>query len=46
MAGPFTTPVAESVPFLSEPDRDNGFSSKNAQDAIEEALALAVSNDA
>jgi len=45
MAGPFTTPVAESVPFLSEPDRDNGFSSKNAQDAIEEALALAVSND-
>ncbi len=45
MAGPFTTPVCQSVPFESEPERSNGFVSKNAQDAIEEALALAVSND-
>jgi hypothetical protein len=45
MAGPFTTPVAKSVPFESEPERSNGFSSKDVQEAIEEALALAVSND-
>ena len=45
MAGPFTTPVAESVPFQSEPDRHNGFTSKEVQSAIEEALALAISND-
>lgn len=45
MAGPFTTPVARSTPFLSEPERNNGFVSKNVQEAIEEALALAISND-
>lgn len=45
MAGPFTTPVSFSVPFESEPDRSNGFISKNAQEAIEEALALAKDND-
>lgn len=45
MAGPFTTPVARSTPFLSEPERSNGFTSKNVQEAIEEALTLAISND-
>lgn len=45
MAGPFTTPVAQSTPFESEPERSNGFTSKNVQEAIEEALALAISND-
>jgi hypothetical protein len=45
MAGPFTTPVAKSVPFESEPERNNGFQSKDTQEAIEEALALAVAND-
>lgn len=45
MAGPFTTPVAKSVPFESEPERSNGFQSKDVQEAIEEALALAISND-
>ena len=45
MAGPFTTPVAFSTPFLSEPDRSNGFTSKNVQEAIEEALSLAIAND-
>lgn len=45
MAGPFTTPVAQSVPFESEPERSNKFVSKNTQDAIEEALALAIAND-
>ena len=45
MAGPFTTPVAFSTPFESEPDRSNGFQSKNVQEAIEEALAQAIAND-
>jgi len=45
MAGPFTTPVAFSTPFLSEPERSNGFVSKNVQEAIEECLALALAND-
>ena len=45
MAGPFTYPVAISTPFESEPDRPNGFQSKNVQEAIEDALALATSND-
>jgi hypothetical protein len=45
MAGPFTTPVAFSTPFLSEPDRSNGFTSKNVQEAIEEALDQAIAND-
>lgn len=45
MPAPFTTPVSFSVPFESEPERNNGFNSKNAQEAIEEALALAISND-
>lgn len=45
MAGPFTTPVAKSVPFESEPERSNGFTSKDVQEAIEEALYLAISND-
>ena len=34
-----------ATPFESEPERTNGFISKNAQEAIEEALALAISND-
>jgi len=33
------------TPFESPPSRANGFTSTNAQEAIEEALALAVSND-
>lgn len=45
MPAPFTTPVAFSVPFESEPERSNGFLSKNVQEAIEEALALAIAND-
>ena len=45
MPAPFTTPVAQSTPFLSEPERSNGFTSKNVQEAIEEALALAIAND-
>jgi len=45
MPAPFTAPVAWSTPFEAEPDRPNGFTSKNVQLAIEEALALAVSND-
>ena len=45
MAGPFTYPVAWSTPFESEPERSNGFESDNVQEAIEEALRLAVSND-
>ncbi len=45
MGGFATTSVAFSVPFESEPERNNGFQSKNVQEAIEEALALAVSND-
>lgn len=45
MGGFSTTSVAESVPFESEPDRPNGFQSKNVQEAIEEALALAIAND-
>lgn len=45
MAGPFTTPVSFSVPFESEPERNNGFVSKNAQEAIEEALGQAIAND-
>ena len=45
MPAPFTTPVAWSVPFESEPDRPNGFFSKNVQLAIEEALSRAISND-
>jgi len=45
MGAPFTYPVSFSLPFESEPDRLNGFVSKNAQDAIEEALALAIQND-
>jgi hypothetical protein len=52
MPGPFTSPVALSVPF--EPDRDpqwggnpgpSGISSINVQDAIEEARADALAND-
>jgi hypothetical protein len=45
---PFTTSRTQNcwqTPFESPPDRANGFSAKNAQEAIEEALALAVSND-
>lgn len=48
MPAPFTTPVAQSVPF--EPNRDPGFgggpsgiSAENVQDAIEEAKVSAVS---
>lgn len=39
------TQTAFQTPFESEPDRSNGFSSKDVQTAIEEALALAISND-
>jgi len=45
MGGFSTTNVCFSTPFESEPERLNGFVSKNAQDAIEEALALAIQND-
>jgi len=45
MGGFTTSNVAWSTPFESEPDRSNGFLSKNVQEAIEEALALAVAND-
>lgn len=45
MGGFSTTNVCFSTPFESEPERLNGFVSKNAQDAIEEALALAIAND-
>ncbi len=50
MPGPFTTPVAQSVPF--EPNRNPGFGgvasdlqSTNVQDAIEEAKQDALNND-
>lgn len=50
MPSPFTTPVAVSTPF--EPLRNPGFgglsqpfTSTNVQDAIEEALDRAISND-
>lgn len=50
MPAPFTTPVAQSVPF--EPNRNPGFGgvpsglqSENVQDAIEEAKNDALSND-
>lgn len=39
------TQLAWQTPFESTPERANGFVSKNVQEAIEEALALAVSND-
>jgi len=39
MPGPFTYPVAISVPFDNE---DNDFDSENVQDAIEEAVDLAI----
>ena len=45
MGGFATTNVCFSTPFESDPERPNGFVSKNAQEAIEEALALAVAND-
>ena len=45
MAGPFTYPVAFSTPFENEPDRSNGFTSDNVQEAIEEALDQAIAND-
>ena len=45
MSGPFTYPVAFSIPFENEPERSNGFISDNVQEAIEEGLALAISND-
>lgn len=52
MSGPFTSPVAQSVPF--EPDRDpqyggnagpSGILSTNCQDAIEEVKQAALNND-
>lgn len=50
MSGPFTFPVAQSIPF--EPNRNPGFgggpsnlTSENCQDAIEEAKNSAFSND-
>jgi hypothetical protein len=45
---PFTfgrTQNGWQTPFESEPDRDNGFTSKNVQEAIEEALSLSASID-
>jgi len=39
------TQVAFQTPFESNPERVNGFASKNVQEAIEETLALAVAND-
>lgn len=39
------TQFAFQTPFESEPERSNGFTSKNVQEAIEEALALAIAND-
>lgn len=45
MGGFNTTNVAWSTPFESEPERSNGFQSINVQEAIEEALALAIAND-
>lgn len=39
------TQTAFQTPFESEPDRANGFFSKDVQNAIEEALALAIAND-
>lgn len=39
------TQSAFQVPFASEPERSNGYSSKTTQEAIEETLALAVAND-
>jgi len=41
MGAPFTYPVAFSIPFLSEPERINGFQSKNVQEAIEESIIIA-----
>jgi len=52
MGAPFTYPVSIALPF--EPNRSpifdgspgpSGIMSENAQDAIEEALALAIAND-
>lgn len=50
MAGPFTYPVAQSIPF--EPNRNPGYGgvpsdieSQNVQDAIEEAKHDALNND-
>lgn len=45
MGGFSTTNVAWSTPFESEPERNNGFQSKNVQEAIEEARGLALSSD-
>lgn len=45
MGGPLLSQVSFSVPFESEPDRPNGFVSKNAQEAIEEASKIATDND-
>ena len=39
------TQTAFQTPFESEPERLNGFVSKNVQEAIEEGLTKAVSND-
>lgn len=41
----FPTQVAFTVPFENEPGRSNGFTSDNVQEAVEEALDLAVAND-
>lgn len=39
------TQSALQTPFASDPDRINGYTSKDVQSAIEETLALAISND-
>lgn len=39
------TQSALQTPFASDPDRINGYTSKDVQNAIEETLALAISND-
>lgn len=41
MSGFSTSSSSWSTPFDSEPDRPNGFTSENVQDAIEEAKATA-----
>jgi hypothetical protein len=39
------TQNAFQTPFESQPERLNGYTSKTVQEAIEETLALAISND-
>lgn len=45
MADVIHSPVAWTVPFESEPERNNGLVSKTVQEAIEEVKGLAESNE-